>query len=100
MGRFAVGVTVVATATALHFGRVADAGTQLALDMVALATFAAVFLIERRAPFLTLRIVWGSAALLLVVAVALPPQGSKDVWSYAAYGRMVAQHDVSPYVHR
>src|SRR5205807_6182249 len=33
-------------------------------------------------------------------AVALAPTGSRDVWSYAAYGREVAIYHESPYVHR
>jgi hypothetical protein len=39
------------------------------------------------------------AAPLLVLAVALPPHGSHDVWSYAIYGRMVAHYHASPYRH-
>ena len=36
---------------------------------------------------------------MLVSAVVIPPRGSNDVWSYAAYGRMVSVHDASPYNH-
>jgi alpha-1,6-mannosyltransferase len=93
-------VTVVATSVALHFGTVAHAGTELAVEIVALAGFGVIFLIERRTPFLTFRLVWAGAVALIAVAVILPPQGSRDIWSYASYGRMVAVHKVNPYVHR
>jgi len=36
---------------------------------------------------------------LLVVAVAYWPRDSTDIWSYAAYGRMVSQYGKSPYRH-
>jgi len=37
--------------------------------------------------------------LALLIAVAVPPRQSRDVWSYAAYGRIVSVHHTSPYVH-
>ncbi|MCU1459915.1 MAG: hypothetical protein JWL73_4007, partial [Actinomycetia bacterium] len=36
--------------------------------------------------------------LVLVVAVVVPPRGSKDIWSYTMYGRTVAVHHANPYV--
>ena len=38
-------------------------------------------------------------AALLLVAVARWPRDSTDVWSYAAYGRMVSHYGASPYRH-
>ena len=35
---------------------------------------------------------------LLVFAVVTPPRGSRDVWMYATYGRMIEHRHVSPYV--
>ena len=35
----------------------------------------------------------------LSVAVALAPQGSRDLWGYAAYGRVLVTYHESPYVH-
>ena len=100
VGRAAVGMTVVTTGLALRFGTVPRAGTALVLELVALASFSVVFLVERRTPFLRRGVVCGGAAVLLVLAVALPPQGSRDIWAYAAYGRVVSQHGANPYVHR
>ncbi len=42
-------------------------------------------------------VVLAVGALLVCVCVAFPPVGSKDVASYAIYGRMVAAHGISPY---
>jgi alpha-1,6-mannosyltransferase len=39
-----------------------------------------------------------SGAALLLLAVALPPGGSRDLWSYEMYGRTVAVHHHNPYV--
>ena len=39
------------------------------------------------------------AAPLLGLAVAVPPHGSHDLWSYAMYGRMVSHYHASPYRH-
>jgi hypothetical protein len=38
-------------------------------------------------------------APLLVLAVAVAPHGSHDLWSYAMYGRMVSHYHASPYRH-
>ena len=35
----------------------------------------------------------------MLIAVALEPTGSHDLWSYTMYGRMVSQYGVSPYSH-
>ena len=36
-------------------------------------------------------------AIVFVVAVAMPPRSSNDLWSYTMYGRTVAIHDANPY---
>src|SRR5450432_3652418 len=41
----------------------------------------------------------GAIALALLVAIAVPPRGSHDLWSYVMYGRTLAIHHASPYVH-
>ena len=47
------------------------------------------------------RPVWAFVAIgaAFVVAVAVAPRGSHDLWSYVMYGRTVAVHHASPYVH-
>jgi len=38
-------------------------------------------------------------AAVLVLAVAARPRGSRDIWSYVIYGRMLGLHGASPYLH-
>ena len=44
---------------------------------------------------------WVATAIMLVFALALaaPPRGSHDLWSYVMYGRTAGVHHASPYVH-
>lgn len=39
------------------------------------------------------------SAVLLALAVVVPPRDSRDVWSYQMYGRIITQHHSSPYTH-
>lgn len=90
----------------------AAAPTALILFEGALAPFASVALVvvgcaaglalvraERihRGP--SLRAVGVAIGLVLVVAVATPPEDSQDLWSYVMYGRMISVHDASPWEH-
>ena len=94
-----VGVAVVvgATAAALPLGSQRMAGARLALLLGAAAAFAWVLVAHAHHPFLSVRLVLGGTVLLLAVSVAVPPQGSADLWSYSAYGRLVAHDHRSPY---
>lgn len=38
-----------------------------------------------------------AVAVVAVAAVAIAPYGSRDLYQYAAYGRLVAAHDLDPY---
>ncbi|MBV8559437.1 MAG: DUF2029 domain-containing protein [Acidimicrobiia bacterium] len=42
-------------------------------------------------------LVFGCAAGLLILAVAVPPTESSDVWAYSWYGRVVAHYHANPY---
>jgi hypothetical protein len=44
---------------------------------------------------------WAAAAMAVVfaIAIAVPPRGSHDLWSYVMYGRTVGVHHASPYLH-
>ncbi len=55
--------------------------------------------LEARRPVLGLRPVAVAVGVVLLVAVAIWPQSSNDVWSYTMYGRMVSAHGASPYQH-
>ncbi len=66
---------------------------------VNLAALGALLVLERRHPTLQRGVVLTVAAALLVLAVAMPERRSRDLWSYAVYGRMVAEHGLNPYTH-
>src|SRR4051794_24420574 len=97
-GRVAFVVLVAATAAAVPLGAVAHAPVQLPLLALAVVAFAVVLLCERRTPFLTRRLVLGTSAVLMVLAVVTPPTSSKDLWAHVMYGRIVSVHHASPYV--
>lgn len=88
-----------ATAAALLGGSGMAAGSYFAALVVAYGAFAVVLSGLRRAdaPLRWPLLVAGT--LLLTLAVIRPPIESHDVWSYAAYGRMVTVHHESPWVH-
>lgn len=69
--------------------------------LIATATISLLLLLreERRGRGPTLRMVIAAVALLGVLAVAYPPRGSNDLWTYVMYGRTVAVHHASPYTH-
>ena len=64
------------------------------LSTVACGTVA---VMERRTPRLGLRPIVAAIGLVFVVAVAVPPRASNDVWSYTMYGRAVSVYHTSPY---
>src|SRR5262245_54643168 len=61
------------------------------------AALGALLLLDDRRPWLTARTVLVSVGLLLAVAVVAAPQGSRDIWSYVMYGRIVSEHGDNPY---
>jgi len=53
---------------------------------------------ETKRPALACWMVFAATAIVMTIAVAVPPRTSNDVWAYAIYGRIVTAHDTSPYV--
>ncbi|MDQ1373384.1 MAG: alpha,6-mannosyltransferase, partial [Actinomycetota bacterium] len=94
-----VATATVTTALAIAVG--ADGASRYgpALLLLAFIAFAVLVVSEVRRPCLRRRDVWIGTTLLLLVAVAVPPQSSKDLWSYASYGRSVSTYHESPYTH-
>jgi hypothetical protein len=90
-------VVITATAAVLLGLPARTPGWQAVELVLAFGGFSAVLLVERRAPVLTLPAVVIPAGALLVLAVAAPPVGSRDVWSYVMYGRILAVHHANPY---
>jgi hypothetical protein len=55
--------------------------------------------LEQTDPRLPAGVLRCAIGLLVVVAVLTPPHGSTDMWSYVMYGRVLAVHHASPYLH-
>ena len=70
-----------------------------ALVIVAAGAFFLLLRSETKRPSVPCWLVFGAVAVLMVIAVALPPRTSNDVWAYSIYGRIVTAHEASPYVH-
>jgi hypothetical protein len=76
----------------------APSATGSAFLIVAFVLLGLLVLRERRQSTLPLVLVLTTSALLALVAVARPPQGSHDLWSYAMYGRILVRFHRNPYV--
>ena len=87
------------TAALLAVGRGAPALVFIALVLMTFAAYCALVWSLTRARVLPARTIAAAFLGLLILAVAVPPRGSKDLYSYVMYGRIVAQHDASPYTH-
>lgn len=90
-----VSAAATATAVAREFSSVGRAGL-LALAFGALGLAVGVCRWRRALGMRTVLVV---TLALLAVAVSYWPRDSTDIWSYAAYGRMVAYYGASPYRH-
>ena len=79
------------------YGYVAN-GVEVALVLLASVCVLDLVRREARDPGSPLPIVC-CTAVLFTFAVILPPQFSRDLWSYAIVGRMVTFHHANPYLH-
>jgi len=96
-GIVAVWLAILLSALAIPFANGANVGVFLGLFLSALAAHAVMLRIHARRPFLNRRWIMTGVAVLLAVAVAAPPEGSRDLWSYAMYGHIVAHYHRNPY---
>jgi hypothetical protein len=87
------------TAAVLARGPKGSPGPNIVLLVAGFVALGVLLGTEVRRPRLPRRFVLGTSAALLVVAVAIPPTESNDVWAYSMYGRIVAIHHASPYTH-
>ena len=92
-------VLVSACATALVTGRRFSTPNRAGLLTLAFVAFAVALVVGRWRRALRMRTVVVVTVALLVVGVARWPRDSTDIWSYAAYGRMVSEYGASPYRH-
>ncbi len=90
---------VVTTATiVVGYDPIGPSG-RIAAALVAFAAFGGLFLPVLRAHVLTNPRVVVAGGLLVAIAALAPPAGSHDLWSYAAYGRLLSVHHASPFTH-
>jgi alpha-1,6-mannosyltransferase len=99
VGLVALAVCVAGTALWIIAGDESPFIVRISLSCFAFCGFGALFAPRIRAATLKPRRIAVATAGLLLVAVAMPPTGSLDVWSYAMYGSMVSEHHASPYTH-
>jgi hypothetical protein len=103
LARLAAIVVTGTTAAVLLRGERGSFGPNVLLLTVAYAALAVVLVVEVRRHRAGARsgvgklLVAGCAAGLLVLAVAVPPTESGDVWAYSWYGRVVAHYHANPY---
>ena len=91
--------SAAATAGIIITGKAISFWSFGALIIVAAGCFFLLLRTETKRPSLPCWLVFGAVAVLMVIAVALPPRTSNDVWAYSIYGRIITAHDASPYVH-
>ena len=77
---------------ALHLG--ADVSIYRSVFLLAAASVAWLLAVRRRIPQVVVVVAF---AVLAVIAIARTPLGT-DLWSYQAYGRILAEHHDNPYV--
>lgn len=70
-----------------------------AVDVLLVLAAGAGTLVLARRRDLTIGSVAVAIGVALFVAIAEPPRGSGDLWSYVMYGRIAVVHHVSPYTH-
>jgi hypothetical protein len=90
-------VATVATTTLLLTVTIITPTERVALIAIGVAAWAVLVALGWARGTLPLRAVLASIAITMVFAVATPSHQSKDVFSYAMYGRIVTEHGENPY---
>jgi hypothetical protein len=92
-------LAILVVAVAIELTLRHHAVVKVPLILIAGAICARLVVLEARSSKLGPAVIFGAIGLVFVVAVVVPSSASNDLASYAAYGRMVAVHGVSPYDH-
>ncbi len=87
---------VIPTAFVLFFLHDIPVGPRISL--LILSTLALLTMIRYSELAPSPKAVFLCAGLLGVIAVAIPPLGSNDIWSYVMVGKIFAQHHANPYL--
>jgi hypothetical protein len=93
-----IGAIVVGSGSATVFGRGFGDGFLSRPFVLGMLGFAALC-VALPWGLVSRKVVLRVALALLIVGVVFPPRGSRDVYSYASYGRMVSEYQISPYTH-
>jgi hypothetical protein len=92
-------VALAGTTAIIAVGRGAPALAFIPLVAVTFIAYAGLVLSLTRDCALKSRTLVVACVALMIVAIAVPARSSKDVYAYIMYGRIVAQHQASPYTH-
>jgi hypothetical protein len=92
-------VSAAATAAIITTGKHIPPWSFGLMLVVAAGCFFLLLRTETKRPSLRCWMVFAATAVLMALAVAVPPRTSNDVWAYSIYGRIVTAHNASPYVH-
>ena len=93
----ALGTAVAANAAVLIAAPWITPSEKAALLVLGLVAWVLLIALGWARGTLPLKMVVGAIAVMLVCAVATPSSQSKDVFSYAMYGRIVTEHHTNPY---
>jgi alpha-1,6-mannosyltransferase len=94
----AVGLSTASIALLLLKTSSLPVGLGLLMVAVPLVAWLVVLDRERRGEVMDVRALILPIGALLLLAVALEPTGSRDIWSYTMYGRIISAHGASPYI--
>ncbi len=95
----AIALSTISIALLLLENRSLPVGFGVGAVIASLAAWLVVFRDEAHGRRVDIRVLAIAIGGLMLIAVALEPTGSHDLWSYTMYGRMISQYGVSPYSH-
>jgi alpha-1,6-mannosyltransferase len=95
----AIGLSTISIALLLLENRSLPVGLGVGAVIVSSAAWLVVYRDEAHGHRVDIRVLAIAIGGLMLIAVALEPTGSHDLWSYTMYGRMISQYGVSPYSH-
>jgi dolichol-phosphate mannosyltransferase len=92
-------VSSAATAVVVASDGVLSNPQHIAVVVLACAGYATMLFAESRWPSLRIGLVAAATLAPVVVAIAVIPRFTGDLWSYAMYGRILGVHHLSPWTH-
>jgi dolichol-phosphate mannosyltransferase len=99
VSRAALLIAVAATIAVIGGSSELTGGWHITFVALAAVAYLAMFTADQRWGGLTIGLVASGGIATALVALSGPAHFTGDLWSYAMYGRIVAAHHASPYVH-